>query len=532
MRRIAIVAGVLVAIALLGAVGLSLLLDANRFKPELELELSKALGRNVTVGDLKLSVLSGSVAAANLAIGEDPRFGTTPFLQAKSLNVTAELVPLVFSRRLNVTAITIDDPEIVLLQSPTGVWNFSTLGNSSAKTTPAATDPVSNKTAPLELLVKAVALKNGRLTMGHTGSSRKPLILESVNLGVKDFGNATSFPFSISARVAGGGQIKLDGEAGPIAEPDASMTPFDVSLTIEGLDLNGTGLNSTAPDVAGLISLSGTGASDGTTVRIKGHLKAEKLKLLKNGTAAKVPVELDFEDHHGLRKNSGVIQRADTHIGKSNASLTGTYEEHTNSTELKLNLTGSDMSATDLAELIPALGITLPAGSSIQAGTLTVKLMSEGPADKLVTTGVLTLKSVRLAGFDLGKKMDAIQKLAGMNTSPNMEIQTATTNVRVAPDGITAQDIQLTVGGFGELTGQGTISPSNALDFKMTAVVHGAALTASLGNLTVPFTVEGSSSDPVFRPDMGALANTQIKKLETKAVGGFLNNLLNGKKKP
>jgi hypothetical protein len=102
--------------------------------------------------------------------------------------------------------------------------------------------------------------------------------------------------------------------------------------------------------------------------------------------------------------------------------------------------------------------------------------------------------------------------------------------VRAAPEGIAAQDIQVVVAGFGGMTGNGTISPTNTLDFKMNANVQAAQISQVLGNLSVPFTVEGPSADPVFRPDLSAIAKTQLKKVETKALGGLLNNLLGGKK--
>ena len=198
---------------------------------------------------------------------------------------------------------------------------------------------------------------------------------------------------------------------------------------------------------------------------------------------------------------------------------------------IKTNLAGSEMAATDLASLFPALGIVLPAGSSIQSGTLNVKLASEGPVDKLITTGNVGLANVRLGGFDLGQKMAAIESIAGIKRSPDMDVQSATTNVRVAPEGIAAQDIQVVVAGFGQMSGNGTISPANMLDFKMNAAVQAATLASTLGsNLSVPFTIEGPSSNPVFRPDVNAIAKTQLKKVETKAIGGILNNLLGGKK--
>src|SRR6516225_4331340 len=183
MKRIGIILGIFLAVILLLVVGLSFFLDANRFKPELESELSQVLARHVSVGDLKFDISAFSVSAGDLAISEDPAFGSTPFLKAKSLNVGAELMPLVFSRKLNVTGITIDDPEIVLLQSPAGTWNFSTLGSTKAAGKP---EPVSrasssqSSASSLDLSVKSINISKGRVTVGQTGSRKKPLILENV----------------------------------------------------------------------------------------------------------------------------------------------------------------------------------------------------------------------------------------------------------------------------------------------------------------------------------------------------------------
>ena len=189
MRRIGIAAGIIGVFVLLVIIALPFVLDANRFKPELEAELSKALGRDVRVGDLKLAILSGSVSAADVTISDDPGFSASSFLRAKSLNVGIELMPLIFSHKVNVTGITIDDPEIALLQSPSGEWNFSTLGTSKT----AEKQPASNTTAPsassgstLDLSVKSVNISAGRLTLGRTAGNKKTLVLESVRIEVKD----------------------------------------------------------------------------------------------------------------------------------------------------------------------------------------------------------------------------------------------------------------------------------------------------------------------------------------------------------
>ena len=100
----------------------------NQFRPVLEERLTAALGREVKIGDLKLSIFSGGASASDITVADDPAFSKEPFLRAKDLAVGVELWPLIFSRQLNVTSLTIDQPEIALLQSAAGEWNFSSLG--------------------------------------------------------------------------------------------------------------------------------------------------------------------------------------------------------------------------------------------------------------------------------------------------------------------------------------------------------------------------------------------------------------------
>src|SRR6185369_10627888 len=108
--------GVVAVVVILLA--LPLFINVNSFRPKLESELSNALGRKVEVGDLSLSMLRGKVSAANIRIADDPAFSTSPFLTAKSLKIGVELMPLIFSKQLNITGLTLDEPSIMLLSGP------------------------------------------------------------------------------------------------------------------------------------------------------------------------------------------------------------------------------------------------------------------------------------------------------------------------------------------------------------------------------------------------------------------------------
>jgi AsmA protein len=527
MKRILKIAAAAIVLLLLIALALPFLIDANRFRPMLESKLTQALGRDVKVGNLKLTLLSGGVTADDLSIADDPAFSKTPFVQAKSLHVGVDLPALIFSRAIHVTSLTIDQPQIWLLQAPSGDWNFSSLGTKSAKQTAAAVP--SDSGSKLDLSVKLVKISNGRFTLGRTGGHLKPVVLESVSAQLQDFAPASSFPFSVSMNVAGGGAIKLDGKAGPIDESDIAITPATVTLKMDKLDLAGSGLNEIAPELAGLVSFDGSGQSGANGIELNGKLKIAKLKLSAKGTPATRVLELDFHVAHDLKKRSGRVHQGDIHIGSAVTKLIGTYVPQGESFAVDMTLEGPQMPVQELEGMLPALGIVLPNGSSLQGGTAGVKATIQGPIDRLVIVGAIHMSNTKLAGFNLSNKLSGIEKLAGIKASPDTEIQELSGNVKVAPDGITTDTLKLIVPAIGDVSGGGTVSADNSLNFKMLAAVHTGGLAAALNNEPVPFTVSGTCSEPVFHPDIKAVVKDELKGVGKKA-GGLLKGLLGDKK--
>src|SRR5438876_8540498 len=123
--------GIVVAILIVIVLVLPFLINVNTFRPRIESELTNALGRKVSIGNLSLSLWSGSLAADDIAIADEPAFGNAPFIRAKSLGVGAEVMPLIFSKTLHITDLTLGQPQVTLLRARSGRWNFSTLGNAS-----------------------------------------------------------------------------------------------------------------------------------------------------------------------------------------------------------------------------------------------------------------------------------------------------------------------------------------------------------------------------------------------------------------
>jgi len=521
--------GIVVVVLVVGVICLPFFINVDQFRPTMQAEMSRVLGREVTLGNLHLNILAGAVTADDLAVAEDPEFGKPAFVRAKSLHVGVQILPFIFSRSLVVTDLDLDQPEITLVQAPSGSWNFSSLGGKSKPAAAAAKGVPASAQLPLNLSVELLKISNGRLTFRRTLGHWKPMVLEQANIELRDFSATTAFPFTLSAKVRGGGSVKLDGKAGPLNTADTSATPLNVTLAVTQLDLAGSGANDFAPHLAGLVSMDGTGESDGTMLRVKGKVKAEKLKLARNGTPAAHAVEFDFGVQHNLRKHSGMIERGDVHIGAATAHLTGSYAEQGEAIVVNMKLSGPSMPVQELEAMLPAMGIVLPAGTRLQGGAASANLSMEGPADKLVSAGSLALNNTRLEGFDLSKRMSTVEKLAGIKPGPDAEIQTLSANVRSAPDGISTQDMKLIMPAIGEVTGAGTISPENALNFKMIATVHASGLMAAVSNKPIPFSVTGTSSQPVFRPDIGAVVKDEIEGIGG-GVGRALKGLLGGKK--
>ena len=162
LRIVLIFVGVLIVLVLV----VPFFIPVNQFRPTIEEKASVALGRKVQLGNLHLALLSGSLSAENLAVGDDPNFSSSPFLTAKSLKVGIEIIPLIFSRRINVTGVTIDGPQVTLLRNAAGRWNYSSLGGSSTRTKssgPSHSPPMSPtpSNSPPEFSVKKFQLTDG-----------------------------------------------------------------------------------------------------------------------------------------------------------------------------------------------------------------------------------------------------------------------------------------------------------------------------------------------------------------------------------
>ncbi len=512
MKRVLVIVAIVVAVLIVIGIAIPLLFDADAFRPRIEAELRTALGRDVKIGHLSLSLMAGGVSAENLSIADDPAFSSAPFLRAKSLDVGLDLPALVFSRVLNIHTITVVEPQVALVHANSGKWNFSTLGAKE----PAGGKSSATAAAPA-LSVQKFRVVHGRVSIAAVG--KKAITYDDLSLDAGNISYTSPIPFTIEANTPGGGKLKIEGHAGPLDRADSSRTPLQASVSISGMDLAKTGFLPPDSGISGLLDYTGNVSSDGKTLHSEGTAKTQELRLVKSGSPARQPVNLSYASDYDLRRQAGTLSRGQVHTGNSVTRISGNYDARGADTVVHMKLNGQNLPISDVAGLLPALGVALPAGSSLQGGTVTADLSLDGAVDKLVTTGTLELANVKLANFDLGSKMKAIATLAGIRTSSDTTIQAMSSRLRIAPEGIRADSLSILIPELGTITGAGTMSAANALNFKMAAKLNNnASLVGGLQRLSgigqvnrpIPFLIQGTAQNPVFLPDVGGFIGNTV----------------------
>jgi AsmA protein len=516
-------------------------IPVNAFRPTIEQEASEALGRKVSLGNLTLSILGGSLGIDDLSVSDDPKFSAEPFLTAKKVKVGVELIPLIFSRQVNVTEVTIVDPQVVLLRNPGGKWNVSSLGGSSAPAEKQSGPGGAGNKPASSVSIKKLSLEDGQISLGNTNSKKRTLYTK-VNLTATDVSMNNIFPVLFSMELPGGGTMKIDGKVGPVDQKNAAFTPQDVKLSIDNLNLASTGFLDPSLGLAGMVDMDANLVSQGGHNATKGKLTLSKAVLVAGGKPSSVPAVIEFSSNYDMAAGSGVLNPSTMKIGNAKANLNGTYKSVGDDFVVDMKIDGQGLPATDLESFLPALGINVPEGSKLTAGTLSTNLHVTGPTDKLVTDGNIGLFNGKLSGFDLGQKMSSVAALAGIKTGKDLDIEKLTSNVHMAPSGLRADDMNLVVPALGTVVGAGTLDSKNNMNFNLVATVNSAVLNSAAGSagsmvggtvgqilgggtscksggIKVPLQVHGTTSNPQIVPDVGG-ATASLLKSELSCAGG------------
>jgi len=534
-----------IALPILAAAAIHHFVDANTFRPIIEDRLTAALSHKVTLGELSLSVMTGSLVANDLAIAEDSKFGQAPFFTAKRLHIGVEMKPLLFNHQLIVRSFEVDAPQIHLIRAEDGTWNFSTLSHAgSQNTTQPATLP--------DLSVGHITIKDGNARIDELSLQRNPEVYDHLDVRLDHFSLANGFPFTISASLPGDGKVDLSGIIGPINPQDATSTTFDARLAIRHLDPVVAGYVDPASGISMIAGLDAHLVSDGTNITSDGNLHAEHLILLKGGKAAPHPVDVNYQVSQSLKDNSGQVSDLALQTGAVAIHIQGTYRLAANVPVFDLKLLAPNVPIDGLQALMPAIGVKLPNGATLKGGTLSAHFAIKGSPKDNIIVGSYEIKDTQLVGYNLGSKIVGIAALGGIKTGDTTAIDISRADVRITKAGSHSTNIYSVLPALGESTGSGTVSPSGELDFHLISKVTNAKGLNKVGiniltklNSTsaaakpstatgIPINITGTAENPIITADVSGLVKGNAATLRSKGADILnktgLSNLF-GKKK-
>lgn len=327
MRKLVIALMVLIIVvaALLGWALYNIDSLVASYKDRIIAAAERHTGRKVAFDRINVKLRDGiGIRIRDLAVTEDPAFGSGHFLRAPDIRVSLRIHPL--SRRVTVTGIVLDRPVIRVIRNSAGIFNFTAPGARVAAEPRgarrirmaagtgvafAAQTPVAGPSAPdagagfsADLAITHLEVVAGTLDY-RDEKDRHRFRLRRLDLEVHDLNQ--DGPFNVKAATAfleDRQNLRFDGLVGPVGHnADLRAFPVDVTLDIERLSWKALrrafpGMERVWPD-----DLKLTGALRAEGLALKGTLK----DLALDGALDLTRTGLSYGDK--VRKPSGTALR-------------------------------------------------------------------------------------------------------------------------------------------------------------------------------------------------------------------------------
>jgi AsmA protein len=384
MRRVIIILSVIVVVIVLLLVLGASLLNVNRFRPQIEAELQKKLGRPVTLGELHLHLLPFSMKVDSLSIAEAAGFPSSrPFATASEVYASAGLMSLIQGKP-QIKDLTLNNPQIELIRNAQGTWNFSTLGSSNS----------SNQQNGLTL--NELKITNGQLAVTDNHSKSPRTVYNHIDLTLTGFAPGKQFNFDADVHFPGPGKelLSFRGQAGPLAT-GAEATPISGHISIQQIAL--AGVNSVAPGtIPPKTDAQASGETDlawqNGTISGKGNLRLDNAVV--RGAKVDYPIDAEYSLQIDQKTDRINVSSGTVKMGPTAVSLTGTIDSAVTPSNLNVRVQTSNASITELSRLAALFGAAFDPNDQVK-GSISADLTAVGTINSPQIQGTLSASKIQ-----------------------------------------------------------------------------------------------------------------------------------------
>jgi hypothetical protein len=388
VRRLAVAAGILVALLLLAALALPYLVSLDSVRARAAAAAESLLHRKVEIGKMRLEILSGPGAGLEkVAILNHPGFESPALASADRISLKVAFWPLL-SRRVEVRRIVLEGLTVAIERGPDGALDIDDFLSAAKRDSAPA-----SRAAAAALLVSRIEIERGRiLFVDRKVSPGKTVTLAVDDLSgrITDVGPGRPARIDLAARFLAdsGRNLALKGTFGP-PPPDEplSRTPLEAAL-----DAKGIALSRLAPYV------SAFGGPDPGTLSVKGRVAGRLLgglALTGNaaidpaGAASRIPsVNGTFSMNLDWGKGTLVIDRSLVQVAAVPVAVEGSIADLRGSRRMALHLSTPGEATIDDLTGLPGLAGRLPESVRL-SGRVRLDARIEGPSSDLETRGTL-----------------------------------------------------------------------------------------------------------------------------------------------
>lgn len=158
-------------------------------------EISKQFGREVSLGDVSLSIFTG-ISLSEFRLSERPDFKSGTFIEAKKFSLIFSLLPLL-QKKIEIESIKLEAPKVHLRRLADGKrFNFSDLlASSTAPATLPEKKTLTPTGAPIQILVTKAKIAGGEINFIDDSPEKVQAVLRSLDLSVQ--GSSIQNPLNV-----------------------------------------------------------------------------------------------------------------------------------------------------------------------------------------------------------------------------------------------------------------------------------------------------------------------------------------------